>query len=206
MSAHGINDVTLALLDDNGKIIADAAKGLSASGIYVADHSQEGFTTANITGIEAAGTIQWANNKPKFTSYGKSTPSVALTALELDHAILMKIKGFVPDGKGGYTRKLPKPHVAMLIHSESMNHEVNIYEGFANCEIVEPDSSHSTDNTAESDAATTLTASVLAPLDPTVFGGEQYKIWFDNDTGFAEADMMKEVFGGYVATTTPAGS
>ena len=205
MSAHGIEDVTLALLDDSGKLIKDATTGLSADGIYVADHSQEGFSSVNITGIEADGTPLWANNKIKFISYGKSTPKVVLTALEIDHDILMKLKGFTGDGKGGYVRKLPKPHIAMLIHSESMNRKVDIYEALANCEVVQTESSHSTDNNNESNAATTLNASALSPVDPSVFNGEPYKVWLSNDKAFNQADMMKEVFGGYVATVTSLG-
>ncbi|MDD9324192.1 phage tail protein, partial [Pediococcus acidilactici] len=49
MSKHNIVKATFALLDDNGDLIKDPVKGLSADGIYVADHNGEGFSQINVT-------------------------------------------------------------------------------------------------------------------------------------------------------------
>lgn len=213
MSAHGIKDVTFALLDDNGKLIK-GADGLSDTGLYLADNTGEGFTAVNFTGLETEGTPQFANDKIKRTSYGQSQPKVALTALDLDKHVLLKLKGYVDDGKGGYIRHLPKPHVAILVHSRSLDNKIDLYEGVANCEVIEEASNHSTDTGTEADADTTLSADVLTPIDKTVFADPQdpdtqqpYKYWLSTDTGFDKATMLKEVFGGYSAVNnTPSNS
>ena len=205
MSAHGIKDVTFALVDDNGKLIKGEG-GLSDTGLYLADKSGEGFTAVNFTGLETEGTPQFANDKIKRISYGQPQPKVALTALDLDQHVLLKLKGYVGDGKGGYIRHLPKPHVAMLVHSRSLDNTIDLFEGVANCEIIEEASNHGTDNSAETDAETTLSATVLTPLDKTVFVDPNdpesqvvYKYWLSTDAGFDKAAILKEVFGGYSA-------
>lgn len=213
MSAHGIKDVTFALLDDNGKLIK-GAEGLSDTGLYLVDNGNEGFTAVNFTGLETEGTAQWANDKLKRTSYAPTQPKVALTALDIDAKILMKLKGYSDDGKGGYIRHLPKPHVAMLVHSRSLDNKIDLFEGVANCEVIEEASNHSTDSgSGEADAETTLSATVLTPIDKTVFADpddptvqQPYKYWLSNATGFDKAAMLKEVFGGYSAvnSVTPA--
>lgn len=203
MSSHGIKDVTFALLDDNGKLIK-GENGLSDTGIYLADNAGEGFTAVNFTGLETEGTPQFANDKIKRTAYGQPEPKVALTALDLDPHVHFKLIGYVSDGKGGYIRHLPKPHVAMLVHSRSLDNKIDIYEGAANCEMIEEASNHSTDNTAETDADTTLSATLLTPRDKNVFVDPKdpdtqavYKYWLSTDTGFDLAAIYKEVFGGY---------
>ncbi|MBH9986606.1 phage tail protein [Lactobacillus sp. M0390] len=215
MSSHGIKDVTFALLDDEGKLIK-GEDGLSTTGIYLADNPGEGFTAVNFTGLETEGTPQFANDKIKRTSYGQPEPKVALTALDLDPHVHFKLIGYVSDGKGGYIRHLPKPHVAMLVHSRSLDNTIDIYEGVANCEIVEEASNHSTDNTNETDADTTLSATILTPRDKNVFVDPKdpdtqavYKYWLSTDTGFDLAAIYREVFGGYSAVnngSTPANS
>lgn len=201
MSTHGIKDVTFGLVDSTGTLITSATTGLSASGIALIDGDGEGATQANVTGLEATGTVGYANDGPKRVSNGVSEPQVALDFLDIDFDTLQKLKGFTNDGKGGWTRVLPKPHVAMLLHSRSYS-GVDIYEGFANGQLIEAGTNHSTDNASESDADTTLTYQALVPLKDGVFNGEPYKIWTAADTDFAKADMYSEVFGGYTASTT----
>ena len=48
VSTSGINWIALAMIGDTGKIIADAKKGLSESGVVLLDGDGEGATTANI--------------------------------------------------------------------------------------------------------------------------------------------------------------
>lgn len=212
MSAHGIKTVYFWALDDNGKVLT-GDKGLSQNGIYEANGTGEGFTAANVTGLEVEGTQQYANDVVKRVSYGKAQPKVALTALDLNHDILMKMKGYVKDSKGGYVKGLKKPHIAMLIVSTSLaDATIHSYEGLANTEVVEEASNHSTDTNTEADADTTLSASVMNPLDPTVFVDpndsthqEPYKIWFSDEAGFDLAAVMKEVGGGWQAVNAPSG-
>lgn len=202
MSTHGVKDVTFGLIDSTGAIITDATKGISTTGIYLVDGDAEGATQANVTGLEAAGTVQYANDGPKRVSNGAMEPQVALEFLDIDFDTLQKLKGFVTDGKGGWTRQLPKPHVAMLVHSRSYG-GVDIYEGFANGQLIEAGMNHGTDNNGETDANTTLTYQGLDPLKADTFDGQPYKIWTSADEGFDKAAMMGEVFGGYTASSTP---
>ncbi|MBW9300332.1 phage tail protein [Pediococcus acidilactici] len=207
MSKHNIVKATFALLDDNGDLIKDATKGLSADGIYVADHNGEGFSQINVTAIEAAGTPGWGNGQIKRTAYGKSMPTLALTALDLDFKINQMLKGYTQNpNTGAWVRQLPKPHVAMIAESQSLDGDISIYECFNNIEFVEEASNNSTDTNNEAAYSTVLNGTVLTPLKPDIFlaanGVQQpYMIAKSNDPNFNLDKLMAETFGGY---TKPA--
>ncbi|KZU48490.1 phage tail protein [Lactiplantibacillus plantarum] len=209
MSKHNIVKATFALLDDNGDLIKDATKGLSTDGLYVADHQGEGFSQINVSAIEAAGTAGWGNGQIKRVSYGKSMPTLALTALDLDFRINQMIKGFTKNtNTGAWVRQLPKPHVAMIAESQSLDGDISIYECFNNVEFVEEASNNSTDTNSEAAYSTALNGNVLTPLKPNIFlaanGVQQpYMVAKSNDTGFDLDKLYAEVFGGY---TKSAGS
>ncbi|MGN8166337.1 phage tail protein [Lactiplantibacillus plantarum] len=208
MSKHNISKATFALLDDNGDLIKDATKGLSADGIYVADHNGEGFSQINVTAIEAAGTPGWANGQIKRTAYGKSMPTLALTALDLDFKINQMLKGFTQSANtGAWVRQLPKPHVAMIAESQSLDGDISIYECFNNIEFVEEASNNGTDTNSEVAYLTVLNGTVLTPLKPNIFlaanGVQQpYMIAKSTDTGFDLNKLMAETFGGYTPSTS----
>lgn len=200
MSTHGIKDVTFGLVDANGKLLTSDA-GVGTNGIYLVDGDAKGATTATVSGLEAEGTVAYANDEAKRVSNGQAQPEVALEFLDIDFDELQKLKGYIQDAaNGGWTRQLPKPHVAMLLHFRSYTN-IDMYEGFANGQLIETGSSHATDNNAETDANKALTYQALTPADNTVFNGEPYKIWMSQDAGFDKAKMLAEVFGGYSATT-----
>ena len=207
MSKHNIVKATFALLDDNGDLIKDATKGLSTDGIYVADHNGEGFSQINVSAIEAAGTPGWGNGQIKRTAYGKSMPTLALTALDLDFKINQMLKGFTQNpNTGAWVRQLPKPHVAMIAESQSLDGDISIYECFNNIEFVEEASNNSTDTNSEAAYSTALNGTVLTPLKPDIFlaanGVQQpYMIAKSNDANFNLDKLMAETFGGY---TKPA--
>ena len=208
MSKHNIVKATFALLDDNGDLIKDPTKGLSADGIYVADHNGEGFSQINVTAIEAAGTPGWGNGKVKRTAFGKSMPTLALTALDLDFKINQMLKGFTQSANtGAWVRQLPKPHVAMIAESQSLDGDISIYECFNNIEFVEPASNNGTDTNSQVAYSTVLNGTVLAPLKPDIFlaanGVQQpYMIAKSTDTGFDLNKLMAETFGGYAPSTS----
>lgn len=208
MSKHNIVKATFALLDDNGDLIKDPTKGLSADGIYVADHSGEGFSQINVTAIEAAGTPGWGNGQIKRTAYGKSMPTLALTALDLDFKINQMLKGFTQSANtGAWVRQLPKPHVAMIAESQSLDGDISIYECFNNIEFVEEASNNGTDTNTQVAYSTVLNGTVLAPLKPGIFlaanGVQQpYMIAKSTDTGFDLNKLMAETFGGYTPSTS----
>ncbi|QCS76884.1 phage tail protein [Lactiplantibacillus plantarum subsp. plantarum] len=208
MSKHNIVKATFALLDDNGDLIKDATKGLSTDGIYVADHNGEGFSQINVTAIEAAGTPGWGNGQIKRTAYGKSMPTLALTALDLDFKINQMLKGFTQNtNTGAWVRQLPKPHVAMIAESQSLDGDISIYECFNNIEFVEEASNNSTDTNNEAAYSTALNGTVLTPLKPDIFlaanGVQQpYMIAKSNDANFDLDKLMAETFGGYTKSTS----
>ena len=208
MSKHNIVKATFALLDDNGDLIKDADKGLSTDGIYVADHQGEGFSQINVSAIEAAGTAGWGNGQIKRVSYGKSMPTLALTALDLDFKINQMLKGFTQNANtGAWVRQLPKPHVAMIAESQSLDGDISIYECFNNIEFVEEASNNSTDTNSEAAYSTALNGTVLTPLKPDIFlaanGVQQpYMIAKSTDTGFSLDKLYAETFGGYVLNST----
>lgn len=212
MSKHNIVKATFALLDDNGDLIKDATKGLSTDGIYVADHNGEGFSQINVSAIEAAGTPGWGNGQVKRTAYGKSMPTLALTALDLDFKINQMLKGFTQSATtGAWVRQLPKPHVAMIAESQSLDGDISIYECFNNIEFVEEASNNSTDTNSEAAYSTALNGTVLTPLKPNIFlaanGVQQpYMIAKSTDTGFDLDKLYAEVFGGYAKSTSAPSS
>ena len=63
-STHGVRYLGLATIDDNGSLLKGQL-GLSENGIYIIDGKGEGTITANITGLEQAGTPVYANNQVK---------------------------------------------------------------------------------------------------------------------------------------------
>ncbi len=208
MSKHNIVKATFALLDDNGDLIKDATKGLSTDGIYVADHNGEGFSQINVSAIEAAGTPGWGNGQIKRTAYGKSMPTLALTALDLDFKINQMLKGFTQSSTtGAWVRQLPKPHVAMIAESQSLDGDISIYECFNNIEFVEEASNNSTDTNSEAAYSTALNGTVLTPLKPNIFlaanGVQQpYMIAKSNDANFSLDKLYAETFGGYAKSTS----
>ncbi|WP_159259073.1 phage tail protein [Lactiplantibacillus pentosus] len=208
MSKHNIVKATFALLDDNGDLIKDATKGLSTDGLYVADHRGEGFSQINVSAIEAAGTPGWGNGQVKRTAFGKSMPTLALTALDLDFKINQMLKGFTQNtNTGAWVRQLPKPHVAMIAESQSLDGDISIYECFNNIEFVEEASNNSTDTNNEAAYSTVLNGTVLTPLKPNIFlaanGVQQpYMIAKSNDDKFDLDKLYAEVFGGYTKSTS----
>lgn len=203
-SFSGINWVAFGIIDPNtGKIVADADKGLSSTGVVLVDGDGQGATTANITGLESAGQKQYANNKAKRTTHGAQAPQVALTMLDMPFEYGQKMKGYVGDGKGGYVLKGGnKPNVAMLICSSDYWGNA-MYDAFANGELIEAGHNHATNTNNEADYNSTYTFSGLAPIldnvfiDPTTGQQQPYKQFASADKGFDEAAMLAEVFGGY---------
>lgn len=201
-STFGINGAIFALVDDDGKLIADATKGLSESGLVYIDDPGEGVMTANITNLEAAGTEQYANNQTKRIAHGVQRPQVALTMLDLPYDVTQKLLGYTTDETAGSVLNASnKPNVAMLLISQDFKGNY-FYDGFANGEMIMASRNHGTNNANETDANATMTYQALAPIPDDVFvdasGNQQpYKNWNSGAKSFSSAAMLKEVFGGY---------
>ncbi|OIL67823.1 phage tail protein [Oenococcus oeni] len=200
MATVGLKLVQMALLGADGKILADATKGLSANGVYAVDSGVFSAKTANITGLEAASTKVYGNNRVVDLQHTKGNASVALDFNALPHDILMKILGQVSDSKGGYTQG-DKPKVAMLITTDALAEDGQVYFGFRQGEIINPDFNNGTDTTADTRNDDNLTYS---PLDNPDWNNNPGKLWYSNETGFTQDIMLADVFQGYAAAAQSA--
>ncbi len=201
MATVGLKLVQLALVGPDGKILTDATKGLSANGVYAVDSGVFSAKTANITGLEAASTKVYGNNRVVDLQHTKGNASVALDFNALPHDILMKILGQVSDGEGGYTQG-DKPKVALLITTDALAEDGQVYFGFRQGEIINPDFNNGTDTTTDTRNDDNLTYS---PLDNPDWNNNPGKLWYSNETGFTQDIMLADVFQGYAAAAQSAG-
>ena len=201
MAIVGLKMVTLALVDAKTQQLIKGDQGLSESGIIEVDSSMLGTKTANISNLEGSATKISGNNAVQDVLIAPGSPTVALDFNNLDFEIKQKVLGFVSDEKGGYTMSGDKPHVAMLIESETLDRKKSIYFGFANGIMQENAQNVATDtDTAQTRNDDNMTYNALSAK---AFGGEPIKKYYSGASGFQEANMLKEVFGGYTAAAVP---
>ena len=198
MAIVGLKMVTLALVDPKTQKVITAEQGLSTNGILEVDSSMLGTKTANISNMEGQATKIPGNNAVQDVLIGPGSPTVALDFNNLDFEVKQKLLGFKSDGKGGYVMQGDKPHVAMLIETETLDRKNSIYFGFANGIMQENAQNIATDtDTAQTRNDDNMTYNALSAK---AFDGEPLKKYYSGASGFQEADMLKEVFGGYTAT------
>ena len=198
MAIVGLKMVTLALVDAKTQQIIKAEQGLSTDGILKVDSSMLGTKTANISNMEGQATKISGNNAVQDVLIAPGSPTVALDFNNLDFEIKQKLLGFKSDSKGGYVMKGDKPHVALLIETETLDRKNSIYFGFANGIMQENAQNVATDtDTAQTRNDDNMTYNALSAK---AFDGEPLKKYYSGASGFQEADMLKEVFGGYTAT------
>lgn len=197
MAIVGLKMVTLALVDPKTQQLLKGAQGLSESGIVEVDSSMLGTKTANISNMEGSATKISGNNAVQDVLIAPGSPTVALDFNNLDFEVKQKVLGFVSDTKGGYTLNGDKPHVAMLIETETLDRKHSIYFGFANGIMQENAQNVATDtDTAQTRNDDNMTYNALSAK---AFNGEPLKKYYSGADGFQEANMLKEVFGGYTA-------
>ena len=198
MAIVGLKMVTLALVDAKTQQIIKAEQGLSTKGILEVDSSMLGTKTANISNMEGQATKIPGNNAVQDVLIAPGSPTVALDFNNLDFEVKQKLLGFVSDSKGGYVMKGDKPHVAMLIETETLDRKNSIYFGFANGIMQENAQNVATDtDTAQTRNDDNMTYNALSAK---AFGGEPLKKYYSGASGFQEDDMLKEVFSGYTPT------
>ncbi|WP_311408376.1 phage tail protein [Liquorilactobacillus uvarum] len=200
MALVGLKLVTLGLVDNKTqKLIADADAGLSASGIVAIDSKMLGTKTANVTGLSGSTTKVPGNNVVQDVMVGPSAPAVAFNFNNLDILIKNKILGMVSDGKGGYTFGGSIPNTAVLIESQTLDRKNSVFFGFGRGIMSAPSQNIATDtDTAQTREDDNVTYTALTT---DAFNGEPYKLYYTGDPKFDKANMMKEVFGGYVDPT-----
>lgn len=200
MAIVGLKMVTLALVDSKTQQLLKGEQGLSTTGIVEIDSSMLGTKTANISNLEGSATKVSGNNAVQDVMIAPGSPAVALDFNNLDFEIKQKVLGFVSDQKGGYTRSGDKPHVAMLIESETLDRKHSIYFGFANGIMQETTQNVATDtDTAQTRQDDNMTYNALSA---TAFGGEPIKKYYSGADSFDKANMLKGVFGGYAASVS----
>lgn len=198
MAIVGLKMVTLALVDPKTQDLLKGEQGLSTDGILKVDSSMLGTKTANISNMEGQATKISGNNGVQDVLIAPGSPTVALDFNNLDFEVKQKLLGFKSDTKGGYVMQVDKPHVALLIETETLDRKKSIYFGFANGIMQENAQNIATDtDTAQTRNDDNMTYNALSAK---AFGGEPLKKYYSGADGFQEANMLKEVFGGYTGT------
>ena len=198
MAIVGLKMVTLALVDPKTQQLIKDEQGLSTDGILKVDSSMLGTKTANISNMEGQATKISGNNAVQDVLIAPGSPTVALDFNNLDFEVKQKLLGFKSDTKGGYVMQGDKPHVALLIETETLDRKKSIYFGFANGIMQENAQNIATDtDTAQTRNDDNMTYNALSAK---AFGGEPLKKYYSGASGFQKDDMLKEVFSGYTAT------
>ena len=198
MAIVGLKMVTLALVNPKTQQIITGEQGLSTNGILEVGSDMLGTKTANISNMEGQATKISGNNAVQDVLIAPGSPTVALDFNNLDFEVKQKLLGFVSDSKGGYVMQGDKPHVALLIESETLDRKNSIYFGFANGIMQENAQNIATDtDTAQTRNDDNMTYNALSAK---AFGGEPLKKYFSGASGFKKDDMLKEVFSGYTPT------
>lgn len=197
MAIVGLKMVKLALVDAKTQQLIKGEQGLSTDGILAVDSSMLGTKTANISNMEGQATKIPGNNSVQDVVIAPGSPTVALDFNNLDFEVKQKLLGFKSDSKGGYVMQGDKPHVALLIESETLDRAHSVYFGFGNGIMQETAQNVATDtDTAQTREDDNMTYNALSTK---TFGGESIKKYYSGASGFEEANMLKEVFGGYTA-------
>lgn len=204
MAIVGLKMVTLALVDPKTQQLIKGANGLSETGIVEVGSEMLGTKTANISNMEGQATKISGNNAVQDVLIAPGSPTVALDFNNLDFEVKQKLLGFKSDSKGGYVMQGDKPHVAMLIETETLDRKNSIYFGFANGIMQENAQNVATDtDTAQTRNDDNMTYNALSAK---AFDGEPLKKYYSGATSFDKDNMLKEVFGGYTSTPGLSGS
>lgn len=200
MAIVGLKMVKLALVDPKTQQLIKGPEGLSNDGVIKIDSKMLGTRTANISSLEGQATKIPGNNEVQDVMIGPGSPTVAFDFNNLDFEIKQKILGFKSDKKGGYVYQGEKPHVAVLIESQTLDRKNSVFFGFANGIMQESTQNIGTDtDTAQTRQTDNITYNALSAI---AFNGEPMKKYFTGAPGYDQANMHKEVFGGYTLTST----
>lgn len=199
MANVGLKHTYLAVLDKDGKILK-GEDGLSTDGLYTSNAKDLGTKSANITNLATAGTSVYGDNGQVDTTKSKSFPSVAGVWNNLPWDIKSKILGRESDDKGGYVQSLDLPRVALIVESETLDRKNSFFYAFSNGQMIESALNLQSDQNTEQRVDDSLT---YQSFGDDRWNGQGIKIFYSGDETFKKEDMLKEVMGGYVATTAP---
>ena len=196
----GLNRTYLAVLDDNNKILT-GEDGLTEDGLYMSNRADQGTASANITNLGAAGTSKYGDNGNAGQSKSKSFPQVAGVWNALPFHVKQKLLGRETDGKGGYVDSTSTKPAALIVETETLDRQNQIYYALSSGEFIEPASNIQSDNQTTQEVTDALT---YQSFGDDRWNGQGIKIFFSGDEGFKKEDMLKEVMGGYVASSPKA--
>lgn len=196
----GLKQTYLALLDENRKLVK-GEQGLTDDGLYVSNSHDQGTASANISNLGAAGEAKYGDNGMVSQSKAKSFPQVAGVWNALPFDVKQKLLGRESDGKGGYVDSTATTNAALIVETETLDRQASIYYAFSAGEFFEPGSNIQTDNQTSQEVTDALT---YQSFGDDRWNGQGIKIFYSRDEGFKKEDMLKEVMGGYVASSPQA--
>lgn len=198
MATVGVNNLKVALVDAKTQQLVSGAEGLSVSGILEIGDESLGINQADISGLNPSQSKVYGSNKLQNVTVGKAEPTLKVTINDLEASVKEKILGHESDGKGGYVPSSdPKYHVAVLASADTFDKSGKVYWGFGNAVASISDEKLETNDNQEKRNADEVTFTALACR---AFKDQAYKKYVSTDSKFDEANMLKEVFGGYTAS------
>lgn len=202
MATVGVKTAYMGILDSTGKLEMDVDKGLSADGVFVADlKSSKGIVSANITGLAATIAKIYGSNSVADSSVGIPAPQVVLSSNDFPHEVVDKVTGMSISSDDGsatsYTSMLPS--VPLIVETNAVKDGKSIFFAFFDNTVTRGEENLQTNNTSEHRVVDALTFSANARTSDSA----NFKIFYEDQTGFDKDKMLAEIFPGYVA---PAGS
>lgn len=196
----GVSTARLALIDEQTGVALTGDAGIPGAdenGIYTVTTKMDGgVSSAALSGLAATVTRIWGNNSVADISIGKAQPSVAFTTNFLNHYVESAILGRASDGKGGFDLEGRPVDLAMEIVSNTVAGG-GIHFCFFDGKMTPGDLSLGTSNENETRVQSALTFTPFGDINDKIG-----KIYYDQDEGFEQSILDKEVFG-VTDTTAP---
>lgn len=203
MAIVGLKTSFIALIDPDTHKLISGTTGLSTNGVLEIGKKFWGSTTANITNLEGSMAAVNGNNEVQDYYQNPSSPQVAWTINNLDFDTQNKILGYEKNGVG-YTKSNVKPHVMLVVVSETLDRSNRIYYAFAEGTLSKASQNIGTDtDTAQTREADETTFNAI---DSDRIGGKPFKLYSSGEESFTEDAMFAELLDGYTASNTDTGA
>ncbi|MDN7145266.1 phage tail protein [Liquorilactobacillus mali] len=211
MATIGLKMVYTGLKASDGSVVADADKGLDATGVFAIDTDKAkgnlGTKTANITGLSGTPTKIDGNNETVDISNPPASPSVAIDSNLINYVVKEKILGRVSDSKGGYVDGDVLPECGLIVEAQSPVTLDSIFFCFGRGTFNEAGQNIQTNtSTAETRDDDNLTYAALnySKFVDAKGNSHPFKIYHATDAAFDKKAMFDEIFPGQ--TYIPAGT
>ena len=204
MAALGLLTTYIGLRGTDSKVITDAKKGLSATGVYEIDTNKAngnlGTKTANVTGLAGTPVKITGNNEVVDISNPPSAPSVAINSNLINYIVKNKILGRVAEGDGGYVDSDVTVESGLIVVTQTPITYKRIFFCFGRGVFNEASQNVQTNtDTAETREDDNLT---FTSLNCPEFNGKPYKIYYEEDESFDAQKMFDATFPGQTFCTS----